>query len=110
MRPAEIRARETREWPAKAVEGLGSCRALIASGYLANALFFCQQAAEKSMKAFLTWHGSPFRRTHDLEELCGAIDGTLSAPTEEAETLSDYVWKLRYPGSPSRRIVKRPRR
>ena len=39
---------------------------------------FCQQAAEKSLKAFLTWHERAFRRTHELEELgedYRAIDG-----------------------------------
>jgi hypothetical protein len=60
---------------------LASARVLIGSGHIANALFFCQQAAEKSLKAFLTWHERAFRRTHDLEELgeaCRAIDGTLA--------------------------------
>src|SRR2546426_2591631 len=65
-------------------------------------LFFCQQAAEKSLKAFLTWHEQEFRRTHDLEELgeaCRTIDGTLAALLEQADVLSDYAWKLRYPGA-----------
>jgi HEPN domain-containing protein len=68
----------------------------------ANALFFCQQAAEKSLKAFLTRHERAFRRTHDLEELgeaCRAIDGTLAALLEQADELSDFAWKLRYPGA-----------
>ena len=83
MTPGEAPARESREWPAKA-------------------LFFCQQGAEKSLKAFLTWHERAFRRTHDLEELgedCRAIDGTLAALLEHADVLSDYAWKLRYPGA-----------
>ena len=54
MTPSEARARESREWLAKADEDLGSARVLIGSGHIANALFFCQQAAEKSLKAFLT--------------------------------------------------------
>ena len=56
------------------------------TGYFsANALFFCQQAAGKSLKAFLTWHERAFRRTHDLEELgeaCRAVDSTLAALME----------------------------
>ena len=102
MTPGEARARETREWLAKASEDLASARVLIGSGHIANALFFCQQAAEKSLKAFLTWHELVFRRTHDLEELgedCRAIDGTLAALLEQADVLSDYAWKLRYPGA-----------
>jgi HEPN domain-containing protein len=56
MTPVEARARETREWLDKAGEDLASARVLIDSGHVSNALFFCQQAAEKSLKAFLTWH------------------------------------------------------
>jgi len=102
MTPSEARARESREWLAKADEDLGSARVLIGSGHIANALFFCQQAAEKSLKAFLTWHEQAFRRTHDLEELgeaCRAIDGTLAALLEQADVLPDFAWKLRYPGA-----------
>jgi len=91
MTPTEARARESREWLAKADEDLASARVLIGSGHIANALFFCQQAAEKSLKAFLTWHERAFRRTHDLEELGEAC---------RADVLSDYAWKLRYPGAP----------
>jgi HEPN domain-containing protein len=101
MKAGEARAREVREWFAKANEDLASARVLIASGHIANALFFCQQVAEKSLKGFLTWHEQTFRRTHDLEELgeaCRAIDGTLAALLEQADVLSDYAWKLRYPG------------
>ncbi len=103
MTPSEARARETREWLGKAAEDLASAQVLIGSNHFAGALFFCQQAAEKSLKAFLTWHERTFRRTHDLEELgkdCQAIDGTLAALLEEADVLSDYAWKLRYPGAP----------
>jgi hypothetical protein len=53
-------------------------------------------------QSFLTWHQKAFRRTHDLEELgedCRAIDGTLAALLEQVDVLSDYAWKLRYPGA-----------
>jgi HEPN domain-containing protein len=103
MKPTEARARETSEWMGKASEDLASAHVLIAANHFSGALFFCQQAAEKSLKAFLTWHERTFRRTHDLEELgkdCQAIDGTLAALLEEADVLSDYAWKLRYPGAP----------
>lgn len=103
MKLGDARARETREWLAKAAEDLASARDLIGTGHFGNALFFCQQAAEKSLKAFLTWHGRVFQRTHDLEEVgdaCCAIDATLAALVEQADVLSDYAWKLRYPGTP----------
>ena len=59
-----------------------------------NALFFCQQAAEKSLKAFLTFHDRTLRRTHDIEQLgetCCLIDGTLASLLEEADVLSEYA-------------------
>lgn len=31
-----------------------------------DALFNCQQAVEKTLKAFLVWHDAPFRKVHDL--------------------------------------------
>jgi HEPN domain-containing protein len=45
-------------------------------------MFHCQQAAEKALKAFLTFHDQPFRKTHDLASLgkqCANIDATLEA-------------------------------
>jgi len=103
MNPDDAKAGETREWLDKASEDLASARVLAGAGHYANALFFCQQAAEKSLKAFLTWHERPFRRTHDLEELgraCVEAGGVSVALLEEADVLSDYAWKLRYPGTP----------
>ncbi len=103
MMPDEARAKEAQEWLSKASGDLSSARILTDSCHLANALFLCQQAAEKSMNGFLTWHQSPFRRTHDLEELgdaCAALDGSLATLVEQADALSDFAWKLRYPGSP----------
>jgi hypothetical protein len=32
-------------------------------------LFHSQQAAEKALKGFLTWHDVPFRRVHELDQL-----------------------------------------
>ena len=103
MTPEEARAKETRGWLSKASEDLASARILADSGYVSNALFLCEQTAEKSLKGFLTWHQSPFRRTHDIEELgnaCAALDGSLVALVERADALSDYAWKPRYPGPP----------
>ena len=36
---------------------------------LEDSLFHCQQAAEKTLKAFLTSRNTSFRKTHDLNEL-----------------------------------------
>lgn len=36
--------------------------------------FHCQQAAEKYLKAFLTWHQVAFSKTHDLQELLDIVE------------------------------------
>jgi len=66
-----------------------------------DALFHCQQAAEKAMKAFLTAHDIVFRKTHDLDELamiCEDIDATLKETFASARNLSIFAWEFRYPG------------
>ena len=71
--------------------------------FVRDALFHCQQAVEKAMKALLTWHDSAFRKTHNLEELgelCIGIDGTLAPAMEEVTPLTEYAARFRYPGAP----------
>ena len=66
-----------------------------------DALFHCQQAAEKSLKAFLTGHDTPFKKTHDLDELgraCLALDASLSESLLSVATLTVFAWEFRYPG------------
>jgi HEPN domain-containing protein len=66
-------------------------------------VFHAQQAAEKVMKGFLTWHDRPFRKTHNLVEVgeaCAAVDATLEALLRRAAPLTEYAWKFRYPGEP----------
>jgi HEPN domain-containing protein len=70
---------------------------------LDDAAFHCQQAIEKSLRAFLAWHDQPFRKTHDLGALgqqCVEIDDTLEPILREAAPLTEYAWKFRYPGEP----------
>ena len=69
---------------------------LIAGDANAEALFHCQQAAEKALKTFLTFHERAFRKTHDLGDLspqCLEIDDSLRLATQ-------YAWQFRYPGAP----------
>ena len=83
-------------------------------------MFHCQQAAEKALKAFLTFHDQPFRKTHDLASLgkqYANIDATLEALVDRLDDLSEYAWAYRYrPDSPSllrgtlRRRVERLKR
>lgn len=64
-------------------------------------MFHAQQAVEKSMKGFLAWHDTPFRKTHDLAELgrqCATIDGSLEPFLRRAQGLTVFAWAFRYPG------------
>lgn len=70
--PSETpRLRDTRGWLSKADLDVHAARIDIDAypPLLEDASFHCQQAVEKALKAFLTWHDQPFRRTHDLNEL-----------------------------------------
>jgi len=105
MQPDLALVAETREWLAKAALDLRAAEFEFTARppLTADITFHSQQLAEKSMKAFLTWHDQPFRRVHNLLEIgkqCVEIDGTLEAVVQEAATLTDYAWKFRYPGEP----------
>ncbi len=76
-------------------------------------VFHCQQAVEKSMKAFLTWHNVPFRKTHSLEELgeqCLRIDESLKELVDRAVPLTDYAWRFRYPARRASLHSQKPRK
>lgn len=80
-----VRVANTRAWFLKAIKDLRATNVdLIATPpLLEDATFHCQQAVEKALKGFLTWHDHPFRKTHDLAEVgnqCVEIDPTLEPP------------------------------
>lgn len=96
---------ETRSWFQRAAHDLGAGAADLAAtpAFTGDAVFHAQQAAEKSMKGYLTWHSRVFRKTHNLSELggmCIDADVTLEPLLQRATRLTDYAWKYRYPGEP----------
>ena len=100
---AEEKALEVQAWLRKAGDDLRSAQVDLAAAppLIEDALFHCQQAAEKAMKAFLTAHDTTFRKTHDLDELaaaCGAIDTSLNVALDPARDLTVFAWAFRYPG------------
>jgi hypothetical protein len=75
---------ETRGWLQRAAHDLGAGAAdlNVEPPFTGDAVFHAQQAAEKSMKGFLTWHRRIFRKTHNLTELdtmCVGMDATLDS-------------------------------
>ena len=100
MTPEQLLLDETREWVHRAQEDLRAVDLL--NELPAEALFHCQQAAEKFMKAYLTFHQVPFRKTHELEEVgtaCANVDPGLGSALDPSYVLSLYAWKFRYPGA-----------
>lgn len=101
---------ETKAWLSKARTDLRAAdhEFLADPPLLEDILFHAQQAAEKCFKAFLSWNGVVFRRTHSLEELgeaCLRLAPSMQSLADRAVPLTEYAWKFRYPGeeeSPTR--------
>jgi HEPN domain-containing protein len=103
MQPEALR--EARDWIARAERDiLIAERAVSVAPILPEmAAYHAQQAAEKALKAFLTAHDVPFRRTHELVPLlaaCLCLDTSLQPLLAAAQTLSPYATRFRYPGGP----------
>ena len=99
------RVEDTRAWLRKAELDLRAAESLLGSRppILGNAVFHCQQAAEKALKGFLAWYDEPFRKTHNLEEIgrkAAAREPSLQRFVDRAGVLTEYAWKFRYPGEP----------
>jgi len=78
----EAKIEVTRMWLQKAFQDLQSANWLLLSPdalYIA-VCFHCQQAAEKSLKAFLTWHDESFEKTRQ--------------EAKHAYTLAQQVWNF----------------
>ena len=92
-----------RSWLQKGLLDLKSADWLLRSPYpLFNSVgFHCQQAAEKFLKAFLTWCDKPFGKTHSLVALVGEcleFDESFQELRDAATTLTPYAVTARYPG------------
>lgn len=104
MPPDDPRLEDARAWLAKAELDLRAADLEMGApeaGLWADVVFHAQQAAEKALKAFLSFHDRPFRKTHSIEEVgraCAAIDASLTALVDEAAPLTEFAWKFRYPG------------
>ena len=88
----EAKLHEIRAWLAKASQDLGSAEWLLASPkpFYSTVGFHCQQAAEKTIKAYLTWRDEPFEKTHSLVALVHR-GGNKSGVTALARSVT---WRL----------------
>lgn len=99
----EAKSEAIQKWLTIAQHDLASARKLAQEPepLLDTAIYHCQQAAEKALKALLVFHDLPFEKTHDLEVLMG-LAGSRAAGFSElldlADLLTPYATAFRYPG------------
>lgn len=100
--PADPRLELARQWMRKAHHDLLTAERMAQPEAVPDiVVFHCQQAAEKALKAYLTWRDRPFRRTHELGDLlveCIALEPAFAILKEAADTLTPYAVDPRYPG------------
>ena len=99
----EAKVLEVLSWLRKARQDLLSAFWLLESPdqLYSSARFHSQQAAEKSLKAYLTWFDQPFGKMHSivaLVALCLPFDPLFENLRTAAVTLTPLAVGLRYPG------------
>jgi HEPN domain-containing protein len=104
MKPPEEAIRElVVQWLQKAEDDWRLSRRLAVDpeSYAEATAFHAQQAVEKYLKAFLTWHQVEFPKTHDIKrllQLASARDPSLTEELPDAADLTAYAVEYRYPG------------
>jgi HEPN domain-containing protein len=92
-----------REWLTIATSDLRAASILTKASPPAihQALYFCQQCPEKTLKAFLVWHDVLPMKIHDLKilgEECARLDSSLGNLIPQVASLTAYGSMYRYPG------------
>jgi len=100
--PEQIKRELVRQWVCKANKDLDAARILLQSGPSMGGIvgFHAQQAAEKYVKAYLTWNQIDFPKTHNIGALIVLISGhneELAERLKPAILLSSYAVEARYP-------------
>ena len=57
----------------RAAEDIRAARHSRDGGFCRNALFLCQQCAEKAIKGFLIFHDTTFAKTHSITALADLV-------------------------------------
>ena len=101
--PDEVKRELVRQWLTKAEQDMRASEALLEAEppFLYPSCFHAQQAAEKYLKALLTWHQIEFPKTHAIEQLIDLVkqaDAEIAASLKDAAALTPYGVDVRYPG------------
>ena len=105
MRPPEeqVRRELVSQWVHKADQDIRAAESLLSDDAPLPypSCFHSQQAAEKYLKALLTWRQVEFPKTHvigELLDLLATVDAPLADSLAEATALNPYGVEVRYPG------------
>ena len=105
MRPLEeaVIRKIVADWLYKAEQDIRSAETLLSEDppLLYPSCFHSQQAAEKYLKAYLTWRQVEFPKTHSIREIIGLIktvDEGLATSLLPVTALTPYGVETRYPG------------
>jgi len=88
------------KWLIIAKEDLRSAKILLKHESFSTVVYLCQQAAEKSLKAYLVFKKYPINKTHDLIkllELCMKSDQEFQEKFDAADYINPFSSKFRYP-------------
>lgn len=91
---------EHEKWLKIVHEDLTAAKALIKIELFSTVTYHCQQAAEKSLKAYLVFKKHPVIKTHDLVqllELCMKFSNDFKMIYEPTKLLNPFSSKSRYP-------------
>lgn len=99
----DLKKHEVGQWLIKSIHDVRSARRLFSDEppLRDTAVYHCQQAMEKALKAFLTLNETDFPKTHLLTvllEQCIEIDPEFEEMRDAAEILTPYATAFRYPG------------
>ena len=99
----DAKRQEIRQWLIKSQRDIGSARRLMEGQepYLDTAVYHCQQAAEKALKAFLTARDMAFEKMHNLVALLALYtprEPGFAQWEEVAAMLTPYATEFRYLG------------
>ena len=105
MSPPEEQVRRSLvgQWIHKADQDIRAAASLLADDppLLYPSCFHSQQAAEKYLKALLTWREVEFPKTHvigELLDLLATVDRRLADSLADTTALNPYCVEMRYPG------------
>jgi len=108
----EATAELVRDWLTRASHDLQEARILATAEnpLLDAAIYHCQQAAEKAVKAWLQSKDDPVPKTHDIEDLveqAAKLTPDFQQLAKPAAVLTSYVSAFRYPGGADEPMLTR---